>query len=56
MKEKEKLGAAMVRVEDMTTGMLRKEMKMIEEGINLSNLAKKESLLSRVGHSLTIKS
>ena len=39
---------------DMTIGTLREDMKMIEEGINLSNVAKKENCLAKVGASIRL--
>ena len=39
----------MVKVNEMNVNMLRKEMKFLEDGINLSNKAKKENTLAKVG-------
>lgn len=38
----------------MNTQTLRNDMKIIESGINLSNMAKKENCLAKVGASITL--
>ena len=49
VKEPEQIGNSMVKVGEMNVNMLRKEMKFLEDGINLSNKAKKENTLAKVG-------
>ena len=49
MKESERIGRAKLPVAEMNLSMLRNEMKFLEDGINLSNKAKKENTLAKAG-------
>ena len=49
IKEKVVVGQSKLLVSDMTLPGLRQEMKFLEDGINLSNKAKKENTLARAG-------
>ena len=51
---KEKEPVRMLKLGEMSTGSMRQDMKMLESGINLSNKAKKENVLSKVGASITL--
>ena len=45
------IGKSFTKISEMSVNMLRSEMQLIEEGINLSNKAKKENILAKVGAS-----
>ena len=47
-------GAHALKVLDMTLGTIKGDMKMLEQGINLSNKAKKENCLAKVGASMAL--
>ena len=49
VKEPEQIGEKLIRVNEMNVNLLRKEMKFLEDGINLSNKAKKENTLAKAG-------
>ena len=49
VKETEQVGRIKLRVNEMNVTGLRKEMKFLEDGINLSNKAKKDNTLARAG-------
>ena len=47
-------GAVKLSLTNMTTDTIRDDMKMLDHGINLSNKAKKENCLAKVGASLVM--
>ena len=52
--EKLPAGANMLTLQNMSLESLRDDMKMLETGINLSNRAKKENCLAKVGASMIL--
>ena len=54
VKEVVPAGSYALKVQEMTLDTIKGDMKMIEEGINLSNSAKKENCLAKVGASLAL--
>ena len=51
IRQKVPIGKSFTKISEMSVNMLRSEMRLIEEGINLSNKAKKENILAKVGAS-----
>ena len=47
-------GSIKLRLGEMSLGTIKGDMKMIEQGINMSNRAKKENILAKVGASHTL--